>query len=162
MDDENKKTVPSNLLEWLKLLSSILLALAAIGTFVHQQHASRIQQRTEYQKRLWEQQFDLYMQTVKAASTIAGTADTSSQDYKNARIRFEQLFLGEMCLVESPRVEGALVKFRHALVDCEEAPENLKLGKRAILLQLVRELALACRESTEQAWRVHLGELNHS
>lgn len=156
MSDDQYGVGRSPFLEWLKLLVAAGATVAALATYVYQQEATRTQQRSEYQRRLWEQQLDLYMQAVKAASTLAGSPDPGGADYKAARARFEQLFLGELCVVESPEVEHELVRFHNALAAYDDAPDEKKRSK---LLELCRFLALACRKSTEEAWRVNLGEL---
>ena len=111
--------------------------------------------KEDYKRRLWDKQMELYLQACRAASTIATVATPEHAEYATARLRFEQLYHGELCIVEEPKVSQAMVDFRNQMMTYEQSPRD---EQRQSLRSLALNLAEACRKSTESVWDVKLGE----
>ncbi len=124
---EERYRVHDSLVKWLTLILAVGGFGVALSTYVAQQQETRAQndqleknrlkqaeaearaREEEYKRRLWERQLELYFQACKAASTISTVESAKDPEYGPARLRFEQLFNGELCVVESKSVESLMV-----------------------------------------------------
>jgi hypothetical protein len=113
--------------------------------------------REEYERRLWERQLDLYLQACKATSTLASVESPKDSEFVSARMRFQQLYYGELCVVESRPVSDSMIAFRDALLAYETDPSA---GKRGELRRIALRLAQACRDSTESVYKVNFGDVD--
>jgi hypothetical protein len=85
---------------------------------------------------VFQHQATLYFDTARAAATLATALDPNASDrnaidantLKDARIRFAQLYWGELVITEDRRVELAVIAFQRCLlkkgVRCERVEEN--------------------------------------
>jgi hypothetical protein len=101
--------------------------------------------RSEFRKRFWEEQLEIYRRTCVAASSIA-TAKMIAEVEKE-RKAFWCLYWGELSILESKAVKAAMEAFGAQLriVQAEKASPNS-------LEQLSYQLARACRESLGKTW----------
>jgi hypothetical protein len=161
----NKQT--QEVLKWFGLISAILGGIWTIGTYF----AARTKEQNAY---VFQQQTAFYLDAVQSAATLAVALDPASKDkeaidpqtLKAARQKFEQLYWGDMVVVEDRRVEIAMVRLRDCLLkngnDCSRAAtdqdgkpisqEVLSKLKEPIMLNLALELA-ACARSALQTDR---------
>jgi hypothetical protein len=116
---------------------------ATIGGFVaailtlNNQHAQLVQQQKQlseqikkdtedrleqYKRSFWQKQLELYAEASRVTSLLA-TGNPTGADWITARARFEQLYWGELSIVESPEVEQKMIEFRGKLKDFENLPE---------------------------------------
>ena len=160
--------------KWLTLVLGVAGFVIALYTYQSQQVAARQQnaemeknrvtradsdakaREEEYKRRFWERQIDLYAQAARAASTIATAPDIKRADYTTARGRFDQLYFGELCIVESKEVAQQMVTFRTAILEYEKTSSA---QNREALQAISLDLAHACRKSTEEVWNIPLGKL---
>jgi hypothetical protein len=99
----------------------------------------------EARKQYLTRQLDLYTDTTRAAAKIA-TLAPESPEHARALARFWELYWGELSMVESRAVEGAMKSMGDCLSgDCHRCP-NLK--------QCSLDLAHACRRSLADSWGV--------
>lgn len=99
--------------------------------------------RIEATKPYLERQLTLYTQASQMASTLATSDD--EQGKVKMRMRFWQLYWGELALVEDKAVEGAMVEYGSCLT------ENCGSGE---LKGKSLALAHACRDSLAVSWNV--------
>lgn len=105
-----------------------------------------------FRKPYWEKQISLYMEASSAAATLASTDD--EEEWDKARNTFWRLYLGPLCLVEDRAVEAAMIDFGMALDET-----TVDFSNRASLADLSLQLAIACRNSIRNDWRVPLEDL---
>lgn len=129
---------PDDLLKWLPLLG----ALVAAGTFLFAIIQWAAARRLEASKPFLEKQLQLYGEAVRTTVAIATAPDGDAKDA--ASRRFEELFWGELALVEDKDVESAMLAFRDELEGAKSA-DTLKLLSLA--------LAHACRQSLSRSWK---------
>jgi len=101
--------------------------------------------RSEFRKRFWEEQLEIYKRTCVAASSIA-TAKAITAVEKECET-FWRLYWGELSILESKAVKTAMEAFGNQLriVEAEQSsPQSLE--------QLSYRLARACRASLEKTW----------
>jgi hypothetical protein len=101
--------------------------------------------RSEFRKRFWEEQLEIYKRTCVAASSIA-TASAITNVEKE-RETFWRLYWGELSILESKAVKTAMEAFGTQLriVEAEKSsPKSLE--------DLSYGLARACRTSLEKTW----------
>jgi hypothetical protein len=91
--------------------------------------------RIEATRPYLDKQLELYLQATKAATMIA--TSNNPQDVEMAKRRFEELYFGELALVEHGSVASAMSEFRKALMKQEVQNE---------LQPLALDLAHACRD----------------
>lgn len=106
-----------------------------------------------FRKPYWERLLSLYVEACSTAATLARTDNEG--DWKEARNNFWKLYLGPLCLVEDPQVEGAMFHFGEALDASSFSNRNAPLLKHLAL-----QLSFACRESIRSDWRVPLEQLS--
>ena len=95
--------------------------------------------RLEAQRPFLEYQLELYKETARVA---VGIATSGPQRQSELKRRFEELYWGELALVESRSVEAAMVQFRKAL-----KLDSADLKPKAL------DLAHALRQSLAQSWQ---------
>lgn len=145
MADEEKK--PSQLEATVKVITvavSIVALLWGGATFL-------ITKQREARKAYLDYQLELYKETAKTAVILATSDDSVKVD--SARIRFYELYYGELALVETREVAAQMVSFKASL---EKAlAEEDSLGAEAANLPLAAlELAHVLRSSLAQSWGV--------
>jgi hypothetical protein len=116
----------------------ILTAMFAIVSY-------GLTKRSEFRKRFWEEQLEVYKRTCVAASSIA-TASAITCVVKE-RETFWRLYWGELSILESKGVKTAMEAFGDQLRIVEAAKSSPKS-----LEQLSYRLARACRVSLEKTW----------
>lgn len=81
----------------------------------------------------------VYLEAVKTAAIIANPDGRNKSEVEKAKLRFRELYVAELTMVEDPAVEGRMVELAKAV-----APDllNLNTSQRAAL-----ELAKALRNS---------------
>jgi hypothetical protein len=101
--------------------------------------------RIEATKPFLDRQLALYTEVSRIASQIVTQGDTEVG--KKALLRFEELYWGELALVESPTVEAAMVRMMNGLRNRSTTSDELKQSSLA--------LVHACRESLDKSWGIH-------
>jgi hypothetical protein len=110
----------------LKVAGIVLAALGFVWTIytlvdqhnqsraqLEKQHsASLINQTLEFKKGLWDKRLDVYLKACQEASSVADAAP-GSKEFRDAVVRFDQLYYGQMVVVESPAVAKAMRDFQH-------------------------------------------------
>ena len=143
---------------FLKNVSFLTFALALIGLPIGLwQYFEKAE--NEYKKPLWEKQLNYYLEATRAAASIAvllnEETDTSKVEWQKERVRFWQLYYGELVVVEDPEVSKAMVAFGKCLRQYE-----LSQCDQKTLKQLSLDLAQACRTSVGKSWKEPLGKLD--
>lgn len=120
-------------------------ALGAILAFFIGAYQYFENNRAEYVKTIWREQFSLYQSTCQHAAAIA-TAE-SIDSVKEDRRQFWILYYGPLSTLEDKRVKNAMMKYGGVLREVEA-------GKKlpAILKSDSYELAGACRQSLLDTW----------
>jgi hypothetical protein len=172
---EEKYRYHDTVVKWLSLVLAVIGAFVAYKTYVTQQDESRSQddarhqatltqnsqfeqnRNEQYARRFWEKQLDLYFAACKAAATLATVESPKHAIYAPARAQFDQLYFGELCIVESEEVAQRMVDFKNAIETYEKDPSAP--GRRNSVRDLSLQLAFACRASTEKRWQVELGPI---
>lgn len=147
-------------LNWLfKNVSFLTFLVALIGVPIGLwQYFEKAE--NEYRRPLWEKQLNYYLDATRAASTIAtlrtDPSDLGKAEFFKAKIRFWELYYGELVVVEDPSVSQAMVNFGKCLREYEyEDP----LCDQTQLKKLALELAKVCRNSVSASWKQPLGDL---
>lgn len=145
-------------LNWLlKNVSFLTFLVALIGVPVGLwQYFEKAE--NEYRRPLWEKQLNYYLDATQAASTIATLRNDQTElgkmEWLKARMRFWQLYYGELVVVEDPSVSQAMVNFGKCLRDYEdERCDQRQLQKLSL------ELAKVCRNSVSASWKQPLGDV---
>jgi hypothetical protein len=104
---------------------------------------------------LFEKKLALYVEITQATSTIATSFDEAR--IRAATSKFEELYWGELVLVEDGAVESAMVSFRDLIADAD-TPElkTEMLVARSIDRKALRNASLdlgeACFDSLQPGW----------
>jgi hypothetical protein len=99
----------------------------------------------EARKTYLTRQLDLYTDATRSAAKIA-TLTADSPEYARALNRFWELYWGELSMVESREVEGAMKQMGDCLNgNCSGCPH---------LRRCSLDLAHACRRSLAESWGV--------
>jgi hypothetical protein len=108
-----------------------------------EQEAATAVQKITASKPFLERQLKLFEETTQTAAFIATMPDSPERPKKLER--FEQLYWGELALVEHGPVEAAMVEFRAGLKAnaTDEELQRLSLG-----------IARACRDELAKSWNV--------
>ena len=129
---------------------------------------------------IFQHQANLYFEAARTAATLATALDPASDDRRamgsstlaKDRERFEQLYWGELVVVEDRRVEMAMVAFRSCLQNhgkkCERPQVNQhgqpidptllkKVGEEATLSRLALELAACTRSALQEDRKIQFG-----
>jgi hypothetical protein len=105
----------------------------------------------EFKKSFWEKQLGFYLEAARTSATLANfqaeeKAETQAERGK-ARIRFWQLYWGELAVVEDDLVAAAMITFANCLRGNESGTCS-----DATLKSYSLDLAVAFRKSVEKAW----------
>jgi hypothetical protein len=143
---------------FVKNMSILTLLLAVIGLPIGVwQYFEKAE--NDYKKPLWEKQLNYYLEATRATATLAALPnrpdDASQQEWQKARIRFWELYYGELVVLEAPEVSTAMVAFGKCLRDYED--EDNKCDSKT-LRSLSLDLAHACRTSVANSWQQPLGK----
>ncbi|MGJ8675974.1 MAG: hypothetical protein ACSHX0_00510 [Akkermansiaceae bacterium] len=98
--------------------------------------------RIEATRPFLDRQLQLYTEAVQVTSMIATSSDDA--EIQRTTIRFEQLYWGELALVERSGVATAMVNFRNELFREGSSQKSLK--------PLALALAHACRDELASSW----------
>src|SRR5580698_7105362 len=99
--------------EVTKNVSTVVGILAALVGGVFALWKYRKDQIRELNAFIFQKQADLYFEASKCAATIATSADPAVVDA--AKARFDELYYGELVVVEDRRVELAMIAFDEGL-----------------------------------------------
>lgn len=111
--------------------------------------------RREAQRPFLELQLKLYTEAVAVAGKLNTLAPGAEREA--ARRRFEQLYWSELSVVEDREVEGAMVRFRHALTAYESASGAEREQARQLLNCRTIKLAHSVRDSLARGWEYDRG-----
>ncbi len=172
-DDTHRKW--DIIFKWIGLFP---LLLVAVWT-VHKYNQDRQDQFNIEQTRLkenhdsfiFEHQAQLYFDATKSAATLAVSKDPKA--LAQARVRFEQLFWGDLVTVEDRRVELAMIAFRNCLQssgnNCARPPAKqhgeeldsatLNKSSPANLPNLSLDLGACTRSSLREGWKIQFGQV---
>jgi hypothetical protein len=135
----------------LKISGAVVAIAGVVGsavTFLVGSWKDVQTRRLEARKPFLNEQLRLYTEVTRIAATLA-TADRQSPAYSGAQQRFWFLYWGELSLVESAKVETAMV----VLGECLKGNCSRCVGKPD-LQHCSLGLAHACRESLAESWGV--------
>jgi len=164
--------VPSDRkIDWDKITKRVSV-LAILGSAVWTLIIYLGDRHKEVNAFVFQQQTTLYLDAARSAATLA----TSKNDtkLKDARERFDQLFYGELVVVEDRRVELAMISFRRCLVmnnkECDRVETNqyqqpiapVKLAIPAQLDNLSLELAACIRSALQQDRKIQFGNVKNA
>lgn len=141
--------------QWGTLVASVVAALTFAWGVYQYFHNQRIKQdqlarereaeaerrRIESTRPFLERQLQLYSEATRAAAAIAAPASGDAK--AAAKARFQELFWGELAMVESLDVEQAMIAFREGL---KAGLTGEAIGELSVLL------AHACRDSLARSW----------
>jgi hypothetical protein len=102
----------------------------------------------ESRKPFLELQLKLYVETAQISGKLA-SLDVTSKEWKEAAIRFWALYWSELCMVESQKVEDAMVKLGDAVQACQDSGDN---ELRVDVKNHSIDLAHILRKEIETAW----------
>ena len=139
----------------IKVVSSIL----AISSIVFGVYKFTEQNERELRKKIYEEQYEIYSETIELAAHLSTTDDLDSVSLKNFQItrhKFEVLYYGKLCLIQDITVEKAIVNFHDALIRFESGDSSIE---PETLQQLSINLANAFRRSLEKTWGISFPEL---
>jgi hypothetical protein len=134
----------------LKLIGVIVtLGGLALGVANYLQTARKDAEtrRIESRKQFLTRQLALYTEATQTAAKLV-TAAPNSPGFTQAKTRFWELYWGELSMVESRKVEGAMVNMGKCLNgSCSDCSKN-------DLEHCSLDLAHACRQSLAESWGV--------
>ena len=139
--------IEGNIDKAIKVLG-FLFALGSILWAIHQ-YTDSIQSSNrakvlEIKKSFLERQLNLYTEATLTASKLA--TNETPEEFDRHYKRFWELYWGELALVESKDVEGAMVSLGKELKKSKPDKEKLQT--------LSLNLAHACRLSIHQSWKI--------
>lgn len=144
---------------WTVRNNAFLLMLVAVtGIAISIVQYSRTTER-DFKKPFWEKQLNLYMDLTGAAAIL--TAFATDQDpvakaeYQKARVKFWELYYGQLAVIADPEVDKIMVDFGQCLRQIES---NDQRCDTTMLKQKSLSLAAACRSSVSTSWKQNLGE----
>lgn len=156
------------LARYLPLLTT-LLAVAGFVFGVYQfraQQAERLRadsvaREREFKKALWDRQLGYYLEAAQAASTLASFNENDEKEIQpertKARLRFWQLYYGELAVIEDPNVSRAMVEYGRCLREYD-----LHLCDQSDLKKRARALAQEFRNAVSRSWDEPLGQVGRS
>ena len=98
----------------------------------------------EFMKPWLESQREIYLQALSAAATIANSEDPEKR--KQATEEFWQLYQGQMILVETKIVSGAMVRFGYCLDGTETCSKaELNVRSRALATAMAESMAATAK-----------------
>ena len=130
-------------------VSAILAVYSTIRTTQANKELTSLQHALNVRNKFLERQTDLYFEAAGLASRIA--TNTSEKDVKRATVRFNEIYWGELAVVEDRIVEPAMVEFKRLI-------ENDLCTKRELKLSALK-LSRALRDSLNKSWKAELSEI---
>ncbi|MCK0179553.1 hypothetical protein MWU50_09645 [Flavobacteriaceae bacterium S0862] len=130
---------------------AILAVYSTIRTTQANKELTSLQHALNVRNKFLERQTDLYFEASGLASRIA--TNTSEQDVQEAIVRFNEIYWGELAVVEDSIVEPAMVDFKRLL-------EREDCSKRDLKLSALK-LSRALRDSLNKSWKAELSEIQH-
>ena len=128
----------------IKLAPSVLASATLLwGIYTYGETVKRTAEtrRIEASKPFLDKQLALYSEATLNAATLATSSNPA--DLAAAKLRFLQLYWGELAMVERGAVESSMVAFKNAL----------DAGKpQTDLARLALKLAYACRDELAVSW----------
>lgn len=121
-------------------LATIILGL--FQYFHSQEQASEL----EFNRAVWKDQRDAYVEATKTAGSIASVSDNEIP--QQLREEFLSLYWGKMSFVEDDEVVKSMKEFKLALGDHSPLDRHLVNDLKI----KANELAIACKESSERYW----------
>jgi hypothetical protein len=103
-------------------------------------------QQIEAAKTFLQLRQERYMEIVKAAAVLVNPKDHTEQEAKEARVRFRDLYVAELSMVESREVEKAMMELGKAI---DPDLENFTRAQDAAY-----KLSHALRDSLVKSWGV--------
>ena len=111
-----------------------------------QQAVEAEKRQTEAARPFLELRQKLYLEAVQAAGVLANPGHHSPEDVKKAKVRFGELYVAELSMVEDLGVEGSMKQLATA-VD----PSLVELTKEQVAAY---NLAHALRDSLARSWKM--------
>ena len=130
-------------------IGAILAVYSTIRTTQANKELTSLQHALNVRNKFLEKQTDLYFEAAGLASRIA--TNTSEQDIREATVRFNEIYWGELAVVEDRIVEPAMVDFKRLI-------ENEHCSKRELKLSALK-LSRALRDSLNKSWKAELSEI---
>ena len=130
---------------------AILAVYSTIRTTQANKELTSLQHALNVRNKFLERQTDLYFEASGLASRIA--TNTSEQDVQEAIVRFNEIYWGELAVVEDSIVEPAMVDFKRLLERGDCSKRDLKLS--------ALKLSRALRDSLNKSWKAELSEIQH-
>lgn len=138
---------------YIKLFGVVVVLAGGIWTLFQyvdaRRHETELQsqlRRRETDAFLFRKQADLYFEAAANAATIASSTDSKTR--KKAEERFNQLYWGELVMVEDRRVELAMINFKDCL---DKKNKNCSLDAKSL------DLAACARDSIVRTWNTTFG-----
>ena len=113
----------------------------------HQRNADVEQRQSQAAQPFLELRQRLYLEAVAAAGVLANPVEHSEAEVRRARIRFRELYVAELSLVEGLGVEKAMERLAEVIDPTLEPFSKAQLAA----YQLAHEL----RDSLAKSWKLH-------
>jgi hypothetical protein len=140
---------------WGQLLIFALLAgFAGWNVYLHsyEDRQARLTVSNDLRKPFFDKQFSLVFEAAEVTSALA--TSNNQEQWNQRRVRFWQMYWGELSVVENRELEGAMVQFGNALTGIrEDFDKRSELGIPAI------NVAHAGRNLLEETWNLGLEPL---
>ena len=130
-------------------VGAILAVYSTIRTAKANEELTSLQHALNVRNKFLERQTDLYFEASGLASKIA--TNTSEHDVEEAIVRFNEIYWGELAVVEDRIVEPAMVDFKRLLERGDCSKRDLKLS--------ALKLSRALRDSLNKSWKAELSEI---
>jgi len=157
---ENGTHTLDSTLKLIQVLSIVVGAVISILSFNNARVKEAEARKSDFEKRqieaakpLLELRQKRYTEAVEAVSVLATPDRHTPQELEKARKRFEELYWGELSMVEEKGVEAAMVKMR----------QSLNSGSASEVQQATYDLSHVLRDSLLKSWGVEqekAGEIN--
>jgi hypothetical protein len=167
--DENTHRKWDIIFKWIGLLTIAFGAGWTAYTYfenkTYEFHKQQEVSKRDHDSYIFQHQATLYFDATRVTGTLATSHD--SKGLADARQRFEQLYWGELVVVEDRRVELAMISFRECLMDSDSCfrREKTQYEKpvagelKSTLLNLSLDLGACTRESLRKGWEISFGQV---
>lgn len=154
IDGLKRSSRENSLVRYLPSLTTLVVAAG----FLFGVYQFKTQHDREFKKALWEKQLNYYLEAAQAASTLASFNENDEKDIQpemtKARVRFWQLYYGELAIIEDPNVSDAMKEYGRCLRGYKRGECN-----QSELKQHARVLAQAFRNAVAKSWDEPLGQI---
>ena len=140
-----------SILKLIQVLSVVVGAVISILSFNNARVKEAEARKSDFEKRqieaakpLLELRQKRYMETIEAVSVLATPDKHTPQELDKARKRFEELYWGELSMVEEKGVEAAMVRVR----------QSLDSGSASEIQKSTYNLSHILRDSLLKSWGV--------